>query len=67
MENARQGNAQLAALAGALSDLRDTWLLLGMILQDQLFEAPSVERDAALSEVVQQLERIKNSARGKSN
>jgi hypothetical protein len=28
MENERQENAQLAAHAGALSDLRDTWQLL---------------------------------------
>jgi hypothetical protein len=67
MENERQGNEQLAALAGALSDLRDTWHLIGMILQDKLIEEPSAERDAALSEVEKQLERIKNSVRSSSN
>jgi hypothetical protein len=64
MKNEHQGNAELAALAGALSDLRDTWQLLGMILQDQLIDAPSAARDAALSEVEQQLESIRNSVRG---
>jgi hypothetical protein len=67
MENERQENAQLAALAGALSDLRDTWQLIGMILQDKLVEEPSAERDAALSEVEHQLGRIKNSVRSSSN
>jgi hypothetical protein len=38
-----------------------------MILQDKLIEEPSAERDAALSEVEKQLERIKNSVRGSSN
>jgi hypothetical protein len=67
MENERQDNEKLAALADALSNLRDTWQLLGMILQDRLVEEPSAERDAALSEVEQQLGRIKNSVRGSSD
>jgi hypothetical protein len=67
MKNEHQENAELAALAGALSELRDKWQLLGMIFQDHQVDAPSAARDAVLSEVEQQLERIKNSVRGNSN
>jgi len=67
MENEPPQSAQLAALATALNDLRDTWHLLAMILQDQLTDTPSVARDAVMAEAMRQLERIRYSGFGNRN
>lgn len=67
MENGPQSNAQLATLATALNELRDTWQLLAMILQDQLTDSPSEARDAVMAETKRALERFRRAELGNTD
>lgn len=52
-------NNQLVVLAKELSELRDTWMRVSMILKDHIADTPSLERDEVLAQVERQLARIR--------
>jgi hypothetical protein len=56
----QQSESELTALAQALSNLRDSWMLVSMALKDELTESPSPLRD----EVMVQVERLLAHIRG---
>jgi hypothetical protein len=49
---------QLIALSEALTELRDSWVLISMALKDHLTESASPLRDEAMCQVELQLTRI---------
>jgi hypothetical protein len=51
-------------LAAGLVALRDAWVELALIFRDLQFEADAITRDAASTEAVQILERIRDRAIG---
>ncbi len=59
-------NNQLVVLAKELSELRDTWMRVSMILKDHIADTPSLERDEVLAQVERQLARIRESAQKNS-
>jgi hypothetical protein len=58
--------SDLQALAVALMDLRDSWVLISMALKDHLADAPSPIRDEVMMQVERQLARIQEGERGNS-
>lgn len=65
MEPQNQSN-ELNNLAEALSDLRDSWVRISMVLKDHLAETPSPERDEIVIQVERQLVRIREGERGEA-
>ena len=62
----QQTDSDLTALVHALSDLRDSWMLISMALKDQLTESPSPLRDEVMVQVERHLTRIREGERGSS-
>jgi hypothetical protein len=56
--------SNLQMLAVALSDLRDTWVLMSIALKDDFADIPSPERDEMMVQVERQLARIREGKRG---
>ena len=56
--------SNLQVLAVALSDLRDTWVLMSMALKEHFADLPSPERDEIMVEVERKLARIREGERG---
>ena len=54
-------NANLRVFAAALSDFRDSWVLLSEVLKDQMADTPSPVRDEVLAQVERQLLRLRES------
>ena len=54
-------SANLRVFAAALSDFRDSWVLLSEVLKDQLADTPSPVRDEVLAQVERQLMRLRES------
>jgi hypothetical protein len=54
----------LVALTAALSDLRNLWVQLSMILKDHITEVPSPKRDEVVIQVERHLARIREGERG---
>jgi hypothetical protein len=50
--------AELMVLAEALGDLRDSWVLISLVLKDQITETPSLALDEAMLLVEKHLARI---------
>jgi hypothetical protein len=63
METERS-ESNLQVLAVALSDLRDTWVLMSIALKDRFADIPSPERDELMVQVERQLARIREGDRG---
>ena len=65
MKQAAQGmepqppNHQWMAIFKALSDIRDSWMILALAVKDHLAEESSPERDEVKRQVEQQLARIR--------
>ena len=51
-------NSELLILAEALGDLRDSWVLISMVLKDQITETPSLALEEAMLLVEKHLARI---------
>jgi CHAD domain-containing protein len=51
-------NTELLILAEALGDLRDSWVLISMVLKDQITETPSLALEEAMLLVEKYLARI---------
>ena len=49
---------ELLVLSEALSDLRDSWVLISMALNDHFADVPSPERDKVMEQVERELARI---------
>jgi hypothetical protein len=56
--------SNLQVLAVALSDLRDSWVLVSMALKDHIADTPSPERDELMVQVERHLARIREGERG---
>lgn len=54
---------QLIQLAGALGDIRDSWVMISMALKDVVTEIPSQARDEVLTEVERYLCRLREAKR----
>jgi hypothetical protein len=54
--------SELQTLADAMSDMRDSLVLISMCLKDYLANQPSQERDQVMAQVEQQLLQIRDSA-----
>jgi hypothetical protein len=55
---------ELNVIADALSDVRDSWVLISMALKDHVAEIPSPLRDEVAVLVERQLARIREGERG---
>jgi hypothetical protein len=51
-------HTELLILAEALGDLRDSWVLISMVLKDQITETPSLALEEAMLLVEKHLARI---------
>ena len=57
-------NSDLKVLSIALSDLRDSWVLMSIALKDHFADTPSVERDELMVQLELKLARILEGERG---
>lgn len=56
-------NEQLIQLAGALGEIRDSWVMISLALKDVVTEIPSTARDEVLAEVERYLCRLRETNR----
>lgn len=54
---------QLIQLAGALGDIRDSWVMISLALKDVVTDTPSPSRDEVLTEVERYLWRLREANR----
>jgi uncharacterized protein (DUF2267 family) len=57
-------NPDLMLIAQALSDLRDFWMQVSMVLKDYVADTPSPASDEVKRQVERHIARIKDGARG---
>ena len=62
--DAERTESNLQLLAVALSDLRDSWVLMSMALRDHVADIPSPARDDVMVQVERHLARIWEDKRG---
>ena len=62
--DAERTESNLQLLAVALSDLRDSWVLMSMALRDHVADIPSPARDVVMVQVERHLARIWEDKRG---
>jgi hypothetical protein len=55
--------SNLQVLSVALSDIRDSWVIMSMALKDHFADAPSPERDEVMMLVERQLARLREGKR----